>query len=82
MVSQILQDANGGQEIQNPFHNFSSRGLEITRHLIRRASNKEICAVLNPRVSMVAAYKAPILDKPGCSSIMDVHEMAGVPEFN
>lgn len=82
VISQILLHGSTSEDPQNPFLKLSSRELEVTRHLIRGASSKEICSLLNIQDSTVATYKARILEKLGCRTIIDVHQMASVYEFN
>ncbi len=77
VISQILEQGPV-LERENPFQKLSSRELEVTRHLIRGVSNKEICELLHLQVSTVATYKARILEKLGCNTIIDVHQMASV----
>jgi two-component system invasion response regulator UvrY len=74
----FLSEQSLGEKPANPFHELSTRELEIAVHLIRGASLSDICTTLSLQPSTVGTHKARIFEKLKCGNVIDLHDLAKV----
>ena len=75
LMDVYTQDALGNKAY-NPFHNLTTRELEITMHLLRGETVSEISHKLNIHTSTVGTHKAKIFEKLHCKNIIDINVLA------
>ncbi len=63
IVAELLSQKTDKKKMSNPFHNLSSRELEIASLLNKGKSLPEICTVLNIGYSTVNTYKRRLFEK-------------------
>jgi two-component system invasion response regulator UvrY len=65
----------------NPIASLSERELSVLNYLLLGKSVKEICEIMQLKVTTVATYKARVFDKLGVSNLIELQKVADIHNY-